>query len=207
MTLLRRAVEPIGPYTLLRVERGDARAGRSRASSSCSRRRAGVLPRPMSALPCARGRARVPDRPDRAGDACALRARAAATSCTCSARSGNGFDLDVERPLLVGGGIGDRAAAVPLGGSSAARPRSSASAATGTPRRPRSCPNAEVCIEPTLRDRAAARGADDVLACGPEPMLAGACARSCRTRSSPGRPRWRAATAPATAAPSRSTAS
>ncbi len=33
-------------------------------------------------------------------------------------------------------------------------------------------PNAEVCVEPALRHRAAARTSrDDVLACGPEPML------------------------------------
>ena len=40
------AAEPIGPYTLLRVERGGLERGDSRASSSCSRRRGG----------CCRGR-------------------------------------------------------------------------------------------------------------------------------------------------------
>ena len=52
------------------------------------------------------------------------------------------------------------------------RPRSSASAANGTPRRPRCCPDAEVCIEPTYVTALLPEERHDVLACGPEPMLA-----------------------------------
>lgn len=59
---------------------------------------------------------------------------------------GNGFRLDVPRPLLVGGGIG--IAPLPYtaqvlaarAGAGAARPPSSASARRCTPRRPCSCP-------------------------------------------------------------------
>jgi dihydroorotate dehydrogenase electron transfer subunit len=82
---------------------------------------------------------------------------------------GNGYDLDVERPLLVGGGIGvaplpylSEALGAPpalLGFRSAFHAEAAALV-----------PNGEVVIDPVLvtdvmpRDR-------DVLACGPEPML------------------------------------
>jgi dihydroorotate dehydrogenase electron transfer subunit len=82
---------------------------------------------------------------------------------------GNGFDLDVERPLLVGGGIGiaplpylSQALDAPptiLGFRSARHAEAAAL-----------LPHAEVVVEPTFvtdtmpRDR-------EVLACGPEPML------------------------------------
>jgi NAD(P)H-flavin reductase len=83
---------------------------------------------------------------------------------------GNGFRLDVERPLLVGGGIG--IAPLPflseaLGGPPAVlgfRSDWHAEAASLVP-------NAEVVIEPTYVTEAMPSG-HDVLACGPEPMLA-----------------------------------
>jgi NAD(P)H-flavin reductase len=82
---------------------------------------------------------------------------------------GNGFRLDVDRPLLVGGGIG--LAPLPylaqrLGGPPAVlgfRTELHAQAAT-------LLPGAEVVIEPTLVTDALDPGYD-VLACGPEPML------------------------------------
>jgi len=82
---------------------------------------------------------------------------------------GNGFDLDVERPLLVGGGIG--VAPLPflserLGGPPAVlgfRTTWHAEAAELVP-------NAEVVLEPTYVTEAMPAG-HDVLACGPEPML------------------------------------
>jgi NAD(P)H-flavin reductase len=82
---------------------------------------------------------------------------------------GNGFRLDVERPLLVGGGIG--VAPLPylsetLGGPPAAlgfRSDWHAEAAALVP-------SAEVCVEPRLVTELIAPG-NDVLACGPEPML------------------------------------
>src|SRR5262249_24319542 len=83
---------------------------------------------------------------------------------------GNGFDLGVERPLLVGGGIG--VAPFPyLADALTARAlvvgfRSSwhAEAAALFP------PHAEVVIDPTLVTDVMPSGYD-VLACGPEPML------------------------------------
>jgi dihydroorotate dehydrogenase electron transfer subunit len=82
---------------------------------------------------------------------------------------GNGFRLDVARPLLVGGGIG--VAPFPylserLGGPPALlgfRTVLHAEAATLVR-------NAEVVVEPTLVTETLP-GGHDVLACGPEPML------------------------------------
>jgi len=82
---------------------------------------------------------------------------------------GNGFRLQVERPLLVGGGIG--VAPLPylsqqLGGPPAIlgfRSEWHAEAAALVP-------NAQVVVEPTLVTELLTEG-HDVLACGPEPML------------------------------------
>ena len=82
---------------------------------------------------------------------------------------GNGFQLDVERPLLVGGGIGiaplpylsqalDDAPAI-LGFRSARHAEAAAL-----------LPQAEVVVEPVYVTDAMPRDRD-VLACGPEPML------------------------------------
>ena len=84
---------------------------------------------------------------------------------------GNGFRLDVARPLLVGGGIG--MAPLPylsarLGGPPAIlgfRSDWHAEAAALVP-------NAEVCLEPTYVTALLPDDPGDVLACGPEPMLA-----------------------------------
>src|SRR5262245_4715102 len=83
---------------------------------------------------------------------------------------GKGFDLEVERPLLVGGGIG--IAPFPylsecLGGPPALlgfrTAQHAVAAALG--------PNAEVVLDPTLVTDALPPDPGDVLACGPEPML------------------------------------
>jgi NAD(P)H-flavin reductase len=82
---------------------------------------------------------------------------------------GNGYRLDVERPLLVGGGIG--VAPLPylsealngppaiLGFRTAAHAEAAAL-----------LPGAQVVIDPILVTDAMPQG-NDVLACGPEPML------------------------------------
>jgi NAD(P)H-flavin reductase len=82
---------------------------------------------------------------------------------------GNGFRLDVERPLLVGGGIG--VAPLPylsdrLGGAPAVLGFRSAWHAEAAAL----VPNADVVLEPTYVTEAMVAG-HDVLACGPEAML------------------------------------
>jgi dihydroorotate dehydrogenase electron transfer subunit len=83
---------------------------------------------------------------------------------------GNGFRLNVERPLLVGGGIG--VAPLPYLSKSLGRPpavvgfRSDWHAEAAA-----LVPNAVVCVEPTLVTELIPPELD-VLACGPEPMLA-----------------------------------
>ena len=107
---------------------------------------------------------------------------------------GNGFRLDVERPLLVGGGIG--IAPLPylsevLGGPPAVlgfRTAHHAEAAALVP-------NARGRDRADARHRARSTRSCDVLACGPEPMLEAVARARPRTRSSRGRRRWRAATA------------
>src|SRR4029450_571271 len=82
---------------------------------------------------------------------------------------GNGFDLDVPRPLLVGGGIG--IAPLPFLSETLNWPpavlgfRSDWHAEAAA-----LVPNAQVCVEPTLVTELIPAGLD-VFACGPEPML------------------------------------
>jgi NAD(P)H-flavin reductase len=83
---------------------------------------------------------------------------------------GNGFDLSVERPLLVGGGIG--IAPLPYLSAALGRPRAllgfrSAHHAEAAAL----VPNAEAVLEPTLVTALLPADPGDVLACGPAPML------------------------------------
>jgi dihydroorotate dehydrogenase electron transfer subunit len=93
---------------------------------------------------------------------------------------GNGFRLDVERPLLVGGGIG--IAPFPYLSERLGKPpavlgfRSSWHAEAAA-----LVPNAEVVIDPVLVTSCRLEGFD-VLACGPEPMLEAVRLRSPRAQ-------------------------
>ena len=83
---------------------------------------------------------------------------------------GNGFDLDVERPLLVAGGIG--IAPMPYLAQALGDPpailgfRSDRHAEAA-----RLLPGATVVVEPRLVTELLPDDPHDVLACGPEPML------------------------------------
>jgi NAD(P)H-flavin reductase len=82
---------------------------------------------------------------------------------------GHGFDLVLERPLLVGGGIG----IAPLPYLSEALGRPPAVLGFRSERHAEAAalvPNAQVCVEPMLVTELIPPGLD-ILACGPEPML------------------------------------
>jgi dihydroorotate dehydrogenase electron transfer subunit len=159
--------EAVGPYTLLRVERGGLEPGipgQFFMLAAPGR----VLPRPMSlCLAPPRELAFLID-PIGPGTRalCALRAE---DEVGVVGPLGNGFRLDGERPLLVGGGIG--VAPFPYLSDALGRPpallgfRSAWHAEAAA-----LVPNAEVVLEPTYVTEAMP-GGHDVLACGPEPML------------------------------------
>ena len=89
---------------------------------------------------------------------------------------GNGYRLDVDRPLLVGGGIG----IAPLPYLSEALSRPPAILGFRSERHAEAAvlvPNAEVVVDPVLVTDAMP-GGHDVLACGPEPMLEAVCVRA-----------------------------
>lgn len=160
--------EPIGPYTLLRLAAGPVDPG-APGQFFMLHPPGHVLPRPMSLCLAEAGELGFLIDPIGPGTM---------TLCGLSAGQrlhvlgplGNGFDLTVPRPLLVGGGIGvapfpylSRALGAPpaiLGFRSAHH----AAAAALVPR-------AEVVLDPTLVTSALPDDPGDVLACGPEPML------------------------------------
>lgn len=160
-------VEPVGPYTLLRVERGTVEPGVP-GQFFMLEAPGRALPRPMS-LCLARPRELAflidPIGPGTRA-LCALRPGEA---IGVLGPLGNGFRLDVERPLLVGGGIG--IAPLPYLAEALEQPpavlgfRSHHHAEAAA-----LLPNAEVVIDPVLVTEAMPAGRD-VLACGPEPML------------------------------------
>jgi dihydroorotate dehydrogenase electron transfer subunit len=166
----RRSVlgaEPVGPYTLLRLERGSLDPG-APGQFFMLEARGRLLPRPMSVCVAPPGELGFLIDPIGPGTR-ALCGLAVGDRLGILGPLGNGFRLDVERPLLVGGGIGvapfpylsERLGAPPavLGFRSDWHAEAAALV-----------PNAEVVLEPTFVTEVMPAG-HDVLACGPEPML------------------------------------
>ena len=159
--------EQVGPYTLLRVDRGGVDPGVP-GQFFMLEAPGRLLPRPMSVCLALPGELAFLIDPIGPG-----------TRALCSVEAGdrigllgplgNGFRLDVERPLLVGGGIG--VAPFPYLSERLGRPpavlgfRSAWHAEAAA-----LVPNAEVVLEPAYVTEAMPAG-HDVLACGPEPML------------------------------------
>jgi dihydroorotate dehydrogenase electron transfer subunit len=159
--------EDVGPYRLVRVERGGLDPGVP-GQFFMLEAPGRLLPRPMSLCSAPAGEL-----------AFLIEAVGPGTRALCGLERGdrlavfgplgNGFRLDVERPLLVGGGIG--VAPFPYLSEALGHPpallgfrsRRHAEAAALVA-------NAEVVVEPTLVTEAMP-GGFDVLACGPEPML------------------------------------
>jgi dihydroorotate dehydrogenase electron transfer subunit len=159
--------EAVGPYTLLRVGRGGLDPGVP-GQFFMLEAPGRLLPRPMSLCLAPAGELAFLVDPIGPGTQ-ALAALETGDSIHVLGPLGNGFRLDVDRPLLVGGGIG--LAPLPylsqrLGSPPAVlgfRSEWHAEAAVLVP-------NAEVAIDPTLVTELIEPGFD-VLACGPEPML------------------------------------
>jgi NAD(P)H-flavin reductase len=162
------AVERIGLYTLLRFERGGLEPG-TPGQFFMLEAPGRVLPRPMSLCLAPPGELAFLIDPIGPGTRalCALRA---GDATHVLGPLGNGFDLDVERPLLVGGGIG--IAPLPYLAEALDGPpailgfRSELHAEAAA-----LLPGARVVVEPTLVTELLPTGPADVLACGPEPML------------------------------------
>jgi dihydroorotate dehydrogenase electron transfer subunit len=167
---LRRVLrsEPVGPYTLLRVERGTLDAGVP-GQFFMLEAPGRLLPRPMSLCMATGGELGFLIDPIGPGTH-ALCAVERGERIGVLGPLGRGFDLATRRPLLVGGGIG--VAPFPylseqLGGPPALLGFRSAWHAEAAAL----VPNAEVVLEPTYVTEALPSDPGDVLACGPEPML------------------------------------
>jgi dihydroorotate dehydrogenase electron transfer subunit len=162
------ASEAVGPYTLLRVERGSLDPGVP-GQFFMLEAPGRILPRPMSLCAAPPGQLAFLIDPIGPGTR-ALCSLVRGEPLTIFGPLGNGFRLDVQRPLLIGGGIG--IAPLPYLSKALGAPpalvgfRSEWHAEAAT-----LVANAEVAIEPTLVTELVTDGDWDVLACGPEPML------------------------------------
>ncbi len=161
--------ELVGPYTLLRVDAGGLDVGMP-GQFFMLEAPGRLLPRPMSVCLSSAGELGFLIDPIGPG-----------TRALCSLQGGerlhvlgplgNGFELDVERPLLVGGGIG--IAPLPFLSERLGRPPAILGFRTDWHAEAAALvPHAEVCIEPTFVTELLPDEPGDVLACGPEPMLA-----------------------------------
>ena len=161
------AVEAVGPYALVRVDRGGIDPGVP-GQFFMLEAPGRVLPRPMSLCLAPRGELAFLLDPIGPGTQ-ALAGLEPGDSIAVFGPLGNGFRLDVPRPLLVGGGIG--IAPLPYLAEALEHPpavlgfRSEHHAEAAV-----LLPNAEVVIDPVLVTDALVQGRN-ILACGPEPML------------------------------------
>jgi len=162
--------EAIGPYTLLRLERGGIDPGIP-GQFFMLQPPGHVLPRPMSL--CAAPPGELAFLIDAIGPGTrALAALQPGDQIPVLGPLGNGYDLEVERPLLVGGGIG--VAPFPYLSEQLGEPpallgfRSEWHAEAAA-----LVPHAEVVIDPIFVTEPLEQLAQShkVLACGPEPML------------------------------------
>ncbi len=161
------ANEEVGPYTLLRVARGPIDPGVP-GQFFMLEAPGRLLPRPMSLCLASAAELGFLIDPIGAGTR-ALCGLGRDDTLQVLGPLGNGFRLDVERPLLVGGGIG--VAPFPFLSETLGSPpavlgfRSDWHAQAAE-----LVPNAQAVVEPTLVTELIPADMD-VLACGPEPML------------------------------------
>ncbi len=160
--------EAIGPYTLLRLERGALEAG-TPGQFFMLEAPGRVLPRPMSLCQAPAGELTFLVDPIGPGTRalCALRPGEA---IHVLGPLGNGFDLGVSDPLLVAGGIG--IAPMPYLAEALGQPPAIAGFRSDRhAEAARLLPGVEVVVEPRLVTELLPDEHRDVLACGPEPML------------------------------------
>ncbi len=161
------AHEPVGPYTLLRLDRGGLEPG-TPGQFFMLEAPGRLLPRALSLCLAPAGELAFLIDPIGPGTV-ALCELGPGDAIHVFGPLGHGYRLDVERPLLVGGGIG--MAPLPYLAESLRFPpvvlgfRSEHHAEAAA-----LLPGAEVVIDPTFVTDLITRG-HDVLACGPEPML------------------------------------
>src|SRR5262245_23195289 len=161
------AVEPVGPYALLRVTRGRLDPGVP-GQFFMLEAPGRVLPRPMSLCLAPRGELAFLIDPIGPGTR-ALAALEPGNQIAVFGPLGNGCRPDAPKALLVGGGIG----IAPLPYLSEALEQPPAVLGFRSEHHAQAAalvPNAEVVIDPVLVTDAMPEGRD-VLACGPEPML------------------------------------
>ena len=161
------AAERLGAYTLLRLRRGGLETGRP-GQFFMLEAPGRLLPRAMSL--CFAPPGELAFLIDAVGPGTrALCALEPGDAIHVLGPLGNGFDLGVPRPLLVGGGIG----IAPLVHAAHERPEAPAVFGFRTDVHAEAAallPEAEVVVEPTYVTEAI-DSSRDVLACGPEPML------------------------------------
>jgi NAD(P)H-flavin reductase len=162
-----RGAEPVGPYTLVRLDRGGLSPGIPGQffmleAPGC------LLPRPLSLCLAPSNELAFLIDPIGPGTT-ALADLEPGQRIHVFGPLGNGYRLDVPKPLLVGGGIG--IAPLPYLSEALEQPpavlgfRSEHHAEAAV-----LVPNAEVVIDPVFVTEAIPEGRD-ILACGPEPML------------------------------------
>jgi dihydroorotate dehydrogenase electron transfer subunit len=162
------AVEAIGPYALVRLTRGSLDPG-TPGQFFMLEAPGRVLPRPFSLCLAPRGELAFLVDPIGPGTL-AIATLEPGDEIAVFGPLGNGFRLDVRRPVLVAGGIG--VAPLPYLSEALERPPAVLGFRTAFHAEAAELvPNAEVVVDPVLvtdvlpRDRVP-------LACGPEPMLA-----------------------------------
>ena len=162
------ATERVGPYTLLRLERGELDPGIP-GQFFMLEAPGRLLPRPMSLCQAPSDELAFLIDPIGPGTR-ALCALASGDAIHVLGPLGNGFDLDVGRPLLVAGGIG----IAPMPYLAEALPGAAAILGFRSEEHAEAAcliPGATVVVEPRLVTELLPDDPGDVLACGPEGML------------------------------------
>jgi NAD(P)H-flavin reductase len=160
-------VEAVGLYSLVRVERGSLEPGIP-GQFFMLEAPGRVLPRPFSLCTAPKGELGFLVDPVGPGTE-AIAGLEPGDRIAVFGPLGNGFRLDVRRPLLVGGGIG--IAPFPYLSEALERPPAVLGFRTAEHAEAAALvPNAEVVIDPVMVTEVIPPDRD-VLACGPEPML------------------------------------